>query len=96
MSCRILKWNLSSKSQQLITIAKDAEILTIQLLRGAPVLYARTDPENPQVQRGINIAFSGPTLEGNIGKYITTLEAAGVVAHFFDAGELAAAKETQQ
>lgn len=70
---------------QIIEMPKDAEILTVQLQRGEPQLWALVDPKLPVKHRLITIVGTGQSVQGNV-RYIGTfqLEYGNFVFHAFE------------
>jgi len=88
----IWKFPLETIATQAIEMPRHAEILTVQVQRGVPSLWAVVDPDRVQQKRHFAIYGTGhlmPELEmGAERKYIGTYQLAdgGLVFHVFEEG----------
>ena len=75
-----------------IMMPKDAEILSMQLQRGMPTMWAMVDPDAPRVTRQIRTYPTGGFHSGfeEAGEFLGTyqLEDMELVYHVFDSGEV--------
>ena len=78
----IWKYVLEEVSQQVISLPKGAEILTVQVQRGELCLWARVDQNAAKVGQNIAIHGTGHDLPENIGEYIGTYQKHGGVLVF--------------
>lgn len=81
----IWKYPLCRRSIEL-EMPTGAELLTVQMLDGDPVLWALVDPENPTEKRMFRAFEIGEGMPNDPGKYIGTFQSALsiLVWHVFD------------
>ncbi len=71
----IWKMQLALKDNQVIALPKGSTILTVQIQRGTPCLWALVDPTKLQEKRHIRIAGTGhPIIEKEASRYIGTVQ----------------------
>lgn len=81
----IHKYPLSPVSTQTIELPAGATILTVQMQRNTPTLWALVDPAAAKVHRTFAIYGTGYSIEGEPGAYIGTVQdEAGFVWHVFE------------
>jgi len=78
----IYKYELRSQDASM-KLPKGAEILTVQIQDGRPMIWALVDPENVLVDRFISIVGTGWQVEDNT-KYICTFMEGYFVWHVFE------------
>ena len=78
----IHKYELRSQDASM-KLPKGAEILTVQIQDGRPMIWALVDPENVLVDRFISIVGTGWQVEDNT-KYICTFMEGYFVWHVFE------------
>lgn len=78
----IYKYELRSQNPSM-KLPKGAEILTVQVQDGRPMLWALVDPENVLEDRFITTFGTGWEVEGNM-KYICTYMEGYFVWHVFE------------
>jgi hypothetical protein len=76
-------WN-----NETIALPKGAHILRAELQNNEPYLWAVVDPDQPEVQRQINVYGTGWDILEESGIYINTVFDGPYVWHFFDKGEV--------
>lgn len=88
---RIWKFPLRVEDEQDIAMPAGASILTVQVQRGMPVLWAAVEPDSPLRPRRIFCRGTGHQMgaTARLWIYIGTVQlaAGGLVFHFFDGGE---------
>ena len=84
---RILKYELSIEDEQTILLPDNAELLTVQVQRGVPCLWARVDTAELNVRRKIITHGTGHIVPDTTGRYVGTyqLDSGSLVFHVFDA-----------
>jgi hypothetical protein len=69
-----------------VKMPKGAEILSVQIQKGRPCIWALVDPDAQSEVRRLCVRGTGHTLKGNEGRYIGTFQAMGgdLVMHVFE------------
>jgi len=69
-----------------VEMPEGAEVLTVRLQGGNPMLWARVKPSAPLTRRRFRWTGTGHPIDPNAGKYIGTLMLAGgrLVFHIFE------------
>lgn len=65
-----------------IKLPAGAEVLTVQMQCGIPVLWARVDPEAEPADFAIECVFTGGRSH-SAGRYVGTVQVQGLVYHYF-------------
>lgn len=90
MSGRVVwKYALEATDWQTIEMPGGAEVLTVQVQHGEPVLWALVDPDNELMERTFRMAGTGHRNLAyfGLGRYVGTfqLEDGGLVFHVWEA-----------
>lgn len=85
----ILKYQLEEVYFQHIEMPKGAEILSVQVQRDIPCIWALVNPENDNEKRGFEIFGTGSLIQYDMGverKYIGTIQRFGgnIIWHVFE------------
>lgn len=72
MTTTIYKYELPD--DLILEMPKGAEVLTVQMQRGSPCLWARVDPEEQVEKRKFVIHGTGHPVPSSTGKYIATFQ----------------------
>ena len=85
MSRTIWKFPLDVLDEQIISMPRHAEILSVACQNDALVMWAKVDPENSLRQHKIHIRGTGHPLDEEEGRFIGTVLMAGgsLVWHVF-------------
>ena len=70
----IWKFSLVVVDEQSIEMPYGAEILTVQMQKGIPCLWAKVDPQNKITTRKIAMHGTGHTCREDLGKYIGSFQ----------------------
>ena len=83
---RIFKFPLQVSDLQKIRMPKDSTILTVQVQKGTPCLWALVDTEKEMVGRSIRIVGTGHPVPKGIIRYIGTFQVleGTFVGHVFE------------
>jgi hypothetical protein len=92
MADRIFKYEFAIEDLVDIPMPRGAVVLTVQLQRGVPCLWARVDPANPRERRRFRIFGTGHELPNEPGggrwhgRYVGTFQMAGgdLVWHLYE------------
>lgn len=86
MSQRILKYLLHNQEFEVILMPNAAKILTVQIQRNIPVLWALVDTREEPRERVIELILTGEfVVHDAYRKYIsTTQDDDGIVCHWFE------------
>jgi hypothetical protein len=76
MTKTVYKYSLRVDDEQVVLLPRDAELLTIQVQHGQPVLWALVDPTRIEEPRKISIRGTGHDAPG-VGRYISTFQMYG-------------------
>ena len=88
MKKTIWKFPVAVARKQTISMPTEAEILTIQMQRGVPCLWAICDSMNVNRTRIIQMMGTGFDIDQPLGDYIGTIQLKdNTVWHYFDGGE---------
>lgn len=75
MNSSIYKYELSVTDRQILMLPVRAEVLTVQMQRGKPCLWARVNPEHRQKETRIHIFGTGHEMPADIElEYISTFQ----------------------
>lgn len=78
-------WKFDIGSDALIELPLGAEILSAQIQRGSPVLWAKVDPGESKKVRRLHVAGTGHDLPDDLGEFIDTFQLEnGLVFHLFN------------
>ena len=85
----IYKYAIEATDDLIIEMPKGAIILTVQVQRGYPCIWAIIDTNAPMVRRHLKVFRTGHPMPATI-PYIGTFQIMGgdLVFHLFDVGEL--------
>lgn len=85
----IHKFFLNINDESPVEMPKGAKILTVQMQKGYPCLWAVVETGNAKELRIFCVRSTGHALKGNEGQYIGTFQAMGgdLVFHVFEAKE---------
>lgn len=84
MELTIWKYNLPT-AWEVIDMPQGAKVLTVQMQRDAPVLYALVDPAQPPEVHELTIHGTGhPIMADEVGQYVGTFQDGWYVGHVFD------------
>jgi hypothetical protein len=95
MNKRIYKYELAITDSQTVTMPEGAEILAVQVQRGAPCLWALVNPELRAVERHIETFGTGHPVDTGVERlYIGTYQISGgsLVFHVFEPTPVIAGK----
>ena len=83
----IWKYPLRIADEQTIDFPEGAEVLAVQVQKGAPCLWVRVDPAAPKTPRKIITHGTGHPVPETTGRYIGTyqIEGGALVFHVFEA-----------
>lgn len=71
--------------KRIVLMPDGAEILSLQMQDGDPRLWAKVDPDRPQVARHFEWYGTGHPISDNPGAYVGTIQARiGLVFHVFE------------
>ena len=86
MTTTIWKFPLQVIDKQVISMPKDAIVLTVQVQGSQPCLWARLSPDTPSEKRTFLTYGTGHEIESEPGPYIGTyqLEGGQLVFHVFE------------
>jgi hypothetical protein len=90
----VWKFDLRDDAENAIEMPRGAQVLSVQVQRGQPRLWALVDPTAPKVRRRFWICGTGTYANTDgLGTFVDTiqLEGGALVFHVFDGGEIAAA-----
>ncbi len=81
----IHKYSLKPSIVNTITMPKGAEILTVQVQRGGPQLWALVDPHAELEVKSISVWLTGDDIPNDVGEYVATFQLADgdYVLHVF-------------
>lgn len=81
----IYKYPLSTVEYQTLSLPQGAEILSIQVQNGKPMLWAVVDTTSPPIEKWtLRICGTGCPIEGgDLGEYLGTIQLGCYVWHFF-------------
>jgi hypothetical protein len=84
----IWKFPIETTDLQSIAIPAGSVLLSFQIQRGQPCMWAQCDPASPLEQRLIAVYGTGHPLPSKPGKYVGTYQLSGgaLVFHVFDLG----------
>lgn len=89
---RVYKYQLEIKDEVLVSMPKDAKILTVQVQNGRPCIWASVDPSSSDMEiRKFRIAGTGHPVEDSIiENYIGTVQMyeGKLVFHVFEIKEV--------
>ena len=79
-------WKFEIRPGEPVEMPRNAEILTVQMQYGAPMLWAIVDPDEITEYRSIQVIGTGHPLPDNPRKYIGTFQIDGgrFVLHVFE------------
>lgn len=82
---RIFKYPLVVTDWQMVALPRGAEILTVQIQRGQPQLWALVDPTAPIERRDVGICGTGHIVPNGVPPYLATFQLHGgeLVFHVF-------------
>lgn len=83
---RILKWSLAVTDEQVIQMPAGAKLLSVQMQRGVPQLWAMVDPDAPREARTIVVVGTGNPIHSKLGAFIGTVQMmdGALVWHVFE------------
>lgn len=70
---KIFKYHLQVTERQIVQLPKGAELLTVQIQRHQPCLWALVEETAPLEPRAINLYATGESIP-NLGKYLGTIQ----------------------
>lgn len=78
-------WKFSVPPDGVIEMPHDAQLLSVQMQGGAPVLWAIVDPDATPTTQRVHIVGTGHDLSDDIGAFIDTFQVPdmGLVFHVF-------------
>ena len=90
MSKRIFKYPIPTSDGQVMSLPIGAELLTVQVQREVPTIWARVDDEADTEERLIRTYGTGQMLPDYPGEYIGTYQLHGgdLVFHVYDLGPI--------
>lgn len=81
---KIYKYELNTSGY--VDLPNDAEILSVQMQQGCPVLWALVDPDSPtSFIHAVRVYGTGHPCESPASKFIATAQNGSLVWHFFEA-----------
>jgi len=83
----IWKYQVTGDHTQTLEMPQGAQILTVQVQQGEPVLWALVDPALPKEKREFFIVGTGWPIDGGLGQYVGTFQImeGSLVFHIFEA-----------
>lgn len=69
---KIWKYEFPITGEFVLYMPKDHVVLTVQLQRGVPCLWAVVDPDSPKETTGFKISGTGQPLPEDVGRYVGT------------------------
>lgn len=83
---RIFKFPLQVSDLQKISMPKDSSLLTVQVQKGTPCLWALVDTDKETEERFIRIIGTGHPVPENILRYIGTFQVleGSFIGHVFE------------
>ncbi len=86
----IFKYQFEVTDSMTVLMPEGAKILSVQVQRGVPCIWAEVDPTAPIVERNFEIRGTGHNV-GQVGSFIATfqLENGSLVFHIFDSVKVA-------
>ena len=82
---RVYKYDIDVLDNFVLELPEDAQILTVQMQYGSPVIWALIDDDKPLKERKFRLAGTGHPIEENV-KYIGTFQLmdGALVFHLFE------------
>jgi len=83
---KIFKYPIQPIDYQEIEMPIGAQLLSVQLQKGAPVLWAVVNEDNPMTKRCFATRGTGHPIDGQLGSYLGTYQlfAGDIVFHVFE------------
>lgn len=82
----VWKFSLGESTHPILTMPKGAEILSVQVQRDEPQLWALVDPNAPKVKRQFHVYGTGWDVEQDNLRFIDTVQMRGgtFIFHIFE------------
>lgn len=77
-------WKYAVAPYFVLDLPEDAEVLTVQLQNGQPVMWVKLDPQAPCISRPFVSIATGSSFNDEGAYYIGTFQVEGLVFHVFE------------
>ncbi len=86
----VWKFPLRDDPEAILRMPKGAQVLSVQVQEGRPMVWALVDPQEKSVRRKFWIVGTGWNVNPDgLGSFVGTIQLAGdLVFHIFDGGEI--------